>query len=95
MVTFIKTISIRQGRGNVAKSIKYATQIFRYFRAAKPAPAAARPGTGGILKFHNIMLAICSKPRTNRRNIYLVTGVCALAQKTAFAELTAPKSLSK
>jgi hypothetical protein len=81
MVTFLKSISIRQGRGNVAKGIKYATQIFRYFRTAKPAPPAVRPGAEGILKFPNIMLALCSKPRTNRRKICLVTCVCTPGTK--------------
>jgi hypothetical protein len=31
MVTLKKSILIRQERGNVAKSVKYATQIFGFF----------------------------------------------------------------
>jgi hypothetical protein len=48
----LKKILIRQERGNLTKDAKYATQIFSFFRAAKPAPSAVRPAAAGFMKFH-------------------------------------------
>jgi len=52
MVTFLKSVSVRQERGNVAKDGKYATQIFSFFRTARPATSVIRPAARSIMKFY-------------------------------------------
>jgi len=47
----LKSVLVRQGRGNVAEETKYATKIFRNIRAVKPTASVARTVAKGIMKF--------------------------------------------